>query len=176
MNNQTVTQTASEHREKLLTRILQAPETNVVAISSKRSLDVTALHQVNLLLQQTKDNYPGQEPPEETWEMWIPQFVKLATRHGISGLRKALDLHMETSRFFPQPSEIGDILRGQMQTVTRVHVPLTRKQTERLVGRERAAQMSEDTVESVERMYGRESARRFKAQLDAEASTEAAKE
>ena len=52
---------------------------------------------------------------------------------------------------------------GQTATVTRLHVPIIRKQVVHLTGRERALQMSEDTVESVERMYGSESTQRFKA-------------
>jgi hypothetical protein len=53
-----------------------------------------------------------------------------------------------------QQSGIGGACdAGQTATVTRVHVPIIHKQVMHLTGRERALQMSGDTVESVERMY-----------------------
>ncbi|QNI37499.1 hypothetical protein [Edaphobacter albus] len=158
----------AEGMELALDRILRAPETNSLAQTSGKSLTRLELQQVGILMEQTKNSYPAQEIPEETVEMWAPAWIALSTLYGISAMKKALQRHMLASRFFPLPSELREHLDALTPRQSTVYVPQTRREVAKLCGSKVAESMSEMTVEDVEKHYGAESAKRYKAKLDTE--------
>jgi hypothetical protein len=154
--------------ELALDKILRAPETNSLARQSEKSLSRSELQQVGMLMEQTKNSYPAQEIPEETVAMWAPAWIALSSLYGIPAVKKALQRHMLTSRFFPLPSELREHLEALAPRQSTVCVPSTRREVAKLCGWKVAEQMSEMTVEDVEKHYGAESAKRYRAKLEAE--------
>ena len=75
---------------------------------------------------------------------------------------------MLVSKFFPLPSELREHLEALTPRRSPVYVPNTRREVAKLCGWKVAESMSEMTVEEVEKHYGTESAKRYKAKLDAE--------
>jgi hypothetical protein len=151
-----------------LDKILRAPETNSLARQSGKSLTRTEVQQVGMLMEQTKNSYPSQAIPEETVAMWAPAWIALSTFYGIPAMKKALERHMLASRYFPHPADLREHLEAQKTLGASVYVPSTRREVAKLCGGAVAAKLSEMTVEDVERHYGSESARLYRAKLEAE--------
>jgi hypothetical protein len=154
--------------EAELSRVLQAPETNALAKQSTQSLNATQLKQLGELMKQTKQSFPNQEIPRETLDMWFPAWMTLATAYGMAAVERALREHMLASRFFPQPAELRERLEAMRPARANVYVPSTRREFARLVGSAIAARVSEPTVVEVEKQYGAESARLYRAKLERE--------
>ncbi len=119
-------------------------------------------------MEQTKVSYPNQEIPPETVEMWFPAWMTLALGFGMPALEAALRGHMLSSRFFPHPAELRERLEAMRPAQASVFVPTTRREVARLCGAAIAERMSEMTVEGVAEQYGAESARLYRAKLEAE--------
>lgn len=154
--------------EVALDRILRAPETSALAQQSRARLTNSELSQLEALMTQTKASYPAQEIPPETVEMWAPAWMALAIQYGLPAIRAALQAHMLASRFFPHPSEVRESLEALKPARDNVYVPSTRREVARLCGAKFAAGISEMTVEDVAEQYGPESARLYRAKLEAE--------
>jgi len=150
----------------MLERVLRAPETGGLARQS--GLSPKSTEQLALLVEQTKASYPAQEIAPETMEMWFPLWMELARRHTISALRMALQAHMMESRYFPHPSELRERLEASRRGVANVFVPTTRAEMAKRCGAEVAAKVSELSVEDCAKLYGAESAKRYKAKLEKE--------
>jgi hypothetical protein len=132
-------------------------------------LTESEVEQLGILMEQTKLSYPGQEILKETVEMWAPAWMALAEKFGMAALRRGLQDHMMSSRFFPQPSELRDAIEARKSAPVNVYVPTTRREMARLCGPALTAKSDEMTVEDVERLYGKDSARLYRAKLEAEA-------
>jgi hypothetical protein len=151
--------------EVYLEEILQAPKMSALQRQSHASLTDSDTNQLATLMTQTKNNYPGQEIPEETLEMWVLAWMALAQKYGIAALRRALQTHMTASRFFPHPADLREQIEAARPTRSDVFVPLARWETAKLCGPEIAARSSEMTVDEVARLYGAQSARLYRAKL-----------
>jgi hypothetical protein len=158
----------AEGMELALDKILRAPETNSRGLASAKHLTNSELNQLEMLMEQTKAAYPAQSIPPETAEMHAPAWIALSTLYGISAMRKALQRHMLMSRFFPLPSDVREHLEALAPPHSKVYVPSTRRDVAKLCGWKVAERMSEMTVEDVEKHYGAESAKRYRAKLEAE--------
>ena len=107
------------------------------------SLTNSEVGQLEALMAQTKLSYPNQEIPPETLEMWAPAWMWLAIKYGLVTLKIALQEHVVTSKFFPQPADLRERLEALKPAPAKVHVPSTRREVERLAGRVSAARVSE---------------------------------
>jgi len=75
---------------------------------------------------------------------------------------------MLESRWFPLPAELRERLEAMTPAKPYVFVPMTRREIARLCGASVAERFGESSVEEVARMYGQESARLYRAKLQAE--------
>jgi hypothetical protein len=142
-----------------------------VSEMSLRSCGV--LDQVMMLLEQTKNNYPSQEFPEETFKVWAPFWLGFAEKDGLDHLKTALKTHIVSSNFYPTPADLATLLNQQRSDKNEKSaiVPSNRAQIARLVGPKIAAQCSVCTVKDAERWYGRDSAQKYAEKLATETLT-----
>src|ERR1700733_7624716 len=73
-------------------------------------LNASSIQQVKKLMAQMKANYPNQELTPETGEIWAPQWLSMVERYGLTEFRQVLMSLLASSKFFPQPHEIGEEL------------------------------------------------------------------
>lgn len=65
------------------------------------------------LMAQTQARYPNQPLPPGTPEMYLTEWKELALQFGLPAFRDALSRVIRSSRLFPDPLEIRELLRAK---------------------------------------------------------------
>lgn len=90
---------------------------SLATAGASRELDVRRknleLRQVPELMEQMKANYPGQELPAETSEIWMAGWVEMVREFGLQEFRQALVPLLVRSIFYPHPAEIYAVLKSR---------------------------------------------------------------
>ena len=63
------------------------------------------------LMAQTQARYPNQTLPPGTPDMYLVEWEELVLKFGLQPFRDALSKAIRSSRFFPDPQEIRDLLQ-----------------------------------------------------------------
>lgn len=159
--------------EQQLDKILRMPGSSRVPEQSMLPVKSTAhLEQIRVLMKQAACAYPAQELTPETVTVWLPIWIEMAEKHGMRALAEAVKQHMRTSRFFPLPADLHDLLTQQVQErrqekqASRVDRPMTQaERIKRFGARHPFAQPADDTVESVRAGYGEQAAWQYAEQI-----------
>lgn len=87
---------------------LQPTEERTLAVASGTQLPVPQVHALGRWMAETQANYPNQELPDGTPDMWLAQWQEMAAQHGLDVFRLALLRAIRDSKFFPPPDKIRE--------------------------------------------------------------------
>ena len=68
---------------------------------------------LSTLMAQTQARYPNQTLPPGTPDMYLVEWEELALKFGLEAFRDALSKAIRSSRFFPDPQEIRELLQAK---------------------------------------------------------------
>src|ERR1700761_8296123 len=89
-------------------RVQRPTEESSLAIASCKQLPAPQVAALGAWMAETQANFPNQELPEGTPDLWLARWTEMAAEYGLEVFRLGLLKAIQDSKFFPTPDDIRD--------------------------------------------------------------------